>query len=70
MKRSSSPLVSSVPATITGATPPRWIGRISTAGAISVAVGSGVAVRVRAADSICAAGTGCDQRVGRIGLAL
>ena len=47
-------MVSSVPATITGATPPRWIGRISTAGAISVEVGSGVAVCVRAAASICA----------------
>ncbi len=60
--------MSSVPATITGAAPPRWIGRISTAGEISVATGSGAVVRVRAEVSIWAAGTGCDQRVGIVGL--
>ena len=46
-----------VTATITGADPPRWIGRSSTAGAVAVAAGSGAMVRVRAAVSICAAGT-------------
>ena len=66
-KRSSAPFVSSVPATITGATPPRCIGRSSTAGVTTLLTGSGAAVCVRAVPSICAAGTGCDQRVGGLG---
>jgi hypothetical protein len=68
MNRSSSPLVSSVPATMTGATPPRCMGRSSTAGAVATTAGSGATVRVRAAVSIWATGTGCDQRVGMFGL--
>ena len=67
MKRSSAPLVSSVPATITGAAPARWIGRSSTAGAAPLVAGSGAAVCVRAAVSIWAMATGCDQRVGIVG---
>ena len=52
---------------ITGAVPPRWIGRRSTAGAVAIAPGSGATVWVRAALSIWTTGTGCDQRVGTAG---
>ena len=43
---------------ITGAAPPRWSGRSSTAGIIVDVAGSGAMVRVRAEVSIWAAGTG------------
>ena len=67
IKRSSSPLVSSVPATMTGADPPRWIETVARLPARCRRRRLGAIVRVRAAVSICAAGTGCDQRVGRSG---
>ena len=60
-------MVSSVPATITGGTPPRMMGRNSTAGAVATTLGAAGAVWVRAAVSIWATGAGCDQRVGVIG---
>ena len=67
-KRSSSPLVSSVPATITTGAPPAPSGRNGARGLVGSTSESWPAELVRAAASIRAAGTGCDQRVGTTGL--
>ena len=67
MKRSSSPLVSSVPATITTGWPLAASGLISARRLAAASSATTLGVLVRAAASILATGTGCDQRVGSVG---
>ena len=64
MKRSSVPLVSSVPTTrTTGGAAGRVAGRASATASIR----DGPAEAIRALDSIRALATGCDHRVGGVG---
>ena len=66
MRRSSSPLVSSVPATTTkGSLPAVDCAEVPRCG--RSATRRTAAELVRACASICATGTGCDQRVGSLG---
>ncbi len=67
MKRSSSPLVSSVPATITTGGPLAASGLISARRVAASSSETTLAALVRAAASILATDTGCDQRVGSVG---
>ena len=68
MKRSSAPLVSSVPTTSTTGGPEVWV---VTGSRLRRATSSSRVTpveTVRAAASMRAIGTGCDQRVGSVGL--
>ncbi len=64
MKRSSVPLVSSVPTTSTTGEPAARAGR----GSAIASTLAGPAEAMRAFASIRALGTGCDHRVGGVGL--
>ena len=64
MKRSSAPLVSSVPATMTTGGP---AGSATALGLGPASILPGPPEAMRAADSMRALGTGCDQRVGGVG---
>ncbi len=67
MYRSSSPFVSSVPATSTTGGPLAASGRISARRPAASSIDTMLAALVRAVASILATGTGCDQRVGSVG---
>ena len=68
MKRSSSPLVSSVPTTSTTGGPLRGAATGVAPAPRGLVERSTPAESVRAAASMRAIGTGCDQRVGGVGL--
>ena len=65
MKRSSTPLVSSVPATMTTGGPE---GSVTARGAGAASVRAELIEATRAVASMRAFGTGCDHRVGGVGL--